>query len=84
MWDSYLGSEKYSIEYFLIFFVEELEGFGWFICEDELYEECIYLLESYLRMLENSGFLKVEVFFDFIDEVVLEKLKCWFFVVYKD
>ncbi len=84
LWDSYLGSEKHSIEHFLTFFVEEPEGSGQFIREDELHEERTYPLESYLRMLENSGFSKVEAFSDFTDEAASEKSKRWFFVAYKD
>lgn len=84
LWDSYPGSEKHSIEHFLTFFVEEQEGSGRFIREDELHQERTYPLESYLRMLENSGFSKVEAFSDFTDEAASEKSKRWFFVAYKD
>lgn len=84
LWDSYPGSEKHSIEHFSYLFVEEQEGSGRFIREDELHQERTYPLESYLRMLENSGFSKVEAFSDFTDEAASEKSKRWFFVAYKD
>lgn len=82
LWDSYSGKEKHSIEHFLTFFVEEEHGK--FIREDELHKEQTYPLDNYLRMLENSGFSKVEAFADFTDEPPKEDSKRLFFVAYKE
>ena len=81
LWDSYPGKEKHSIEHFLTFFVEDEDGK--FVREDELHEERTYPLETYLRMLENAGFQKVETYADFIDIEPNEKSRRWFFVCQK-
>ena len=84
LWDSYTGKEKHSIEHYLTFFVESQEKDGTFTREDELHQERTYPLENYLRMLENSGFAKVEVFADFTDETPNEESRRWFFVAQKE
>lgn len=84
LWDSYPGKEPHSIEHFLTFFVEDLDQPEKFIREDELHQERTYSMESYLRMLENSGFSKVEAYGDFTDETPTEETKRWFFVAYKE
>ena len=85
LWDSYPGKEKHSIEHFLTFFVADpQQGSGTFIREDELHQEQTYSLESYLRMLENSGFSKVEAYADFTDNQPSEESKRLFFVAYKE
>lgn len=84
LWDSYTGKEKHSIEHYLTFFFESQEKDGTFTREDELHQERTYPLENYLRMLENSGFAKVEVFADFTDETPNEESRRWFFVAQKE
>jgi len=64
--------------------VEDPEEAGKFIREDELHQEQTYSLDNYLRMLENSGFSKVEAFGDFTDEQPKEDTKRLFFVAYKE
>ncbi|MFV0558116.1 MAG: class I SAM-dependent DNA methyltransferase [Enterococcus sp.] len=79
LWDSYQELPD-TIEHFLTFFVEEEQGFS---RHDELHKERTYSLETYLRMLENAGFAKVEAFADFIDVAPNEKSRRWFFVCHK-
>ncbi|MBM7707939.1 class I SAM-dependent DNA methyltransferase [Enterococcus lemanii] len=81
LWDSYQGKEKYSIEHFLTFFVENEEGL--FIREDELHQEKTYPLATYQMMLENAGFQKIATYADFIDSEPNEKSRRWFFVCQK-
>ena len=81
LWDSYEGKEPHSIEHFLTFFVEDKEGM--FVREDELHQERTYPLETYLMLLENAGFSKVEAYADFIDSEPNEKSRRWFFVCHK-
>ncbi|MGX7195337.1 class I SAM-dependent DNA methyltransferase [Enterococcus olivae] len=81
LWDSYLGEEPHSIEHFLTFFVEDKEGH--FIREDELHQERTYSLDTYLMLLENAGFSRVEAYADFIDSEPNEKSRRWFFVCHK-
>ncbi len=82
LWDSYPGEEEYSVEHFLTFFVKEEEDT--FIRKDELHQERTYPVKDYLRMLENAGFSKVEVYSDFTDEKPHEETKRLFFVAYKE
>jgi len=81
LWDSYEGEAPHSIEHFLTFFVEDKEGS--FVREDELHRERTYPLETYLMLLENAGFSKVEAYADFIDSEPNEKSRRWFFVCHK-
>lgn len=81
LWDSYPGEEAHSIEHFLTFFVQDEEGL--FTREDELHTERTYSLETYQRLLENTGFQKLEIYADFIDVAPNEKSRRWFFVCYK-
>ena len=68
----------------MTFFVEDPQGSGTFIREDELHQEQTYSLDNYLRMLENSGFSKVEAYADFTDDQPSEETKRLFFVAYKE
>lgn len=81
LWESYAGKKSHSIEHFLTFFVEEEENL--FSRVDELHQERTYPLETYLTMLENAGFAKVESYADFMDASPNEKSRRWFFVCHK-
>lgn len=83
LWDSYEGEKSHSIEHFLTFFVKQEEEKELFIRKDELHKERTYSLETYLMMLESSGFMNVEVYADFTDEQPDEESTRWFFVCQK-
>jgi len=83
LWDSYQGEKAHSIEHFLTFFVKQDEEKELFVRRDELHKERTYTLDNYLIMLENSGFLDVQVYGDFTDEAPNEKTARWFFVCQK-
>lgn len=82
LWDSYPGLVPHSVEHFLTFFVQE--NGETFIRHDELHQERTYPVADFLRMLENAGFTKVEVFGDFTDEAPTKECKRVFFVAHKD
>lgn len=81
LWESYPGDEEYSIEHFLTFFIKEGEEV--FKRYDELHEERTYPLETYLSLLESTGFSQIKVYADFEDEQPTEESKRWFFVCEK-
>ncbi|WP_321386989.1 class I SAM-dependent methyltransferase [uncultured Enterococcus sp.] len=83
LWDSYQGEKAHSIEHFLTFFVKQEENKELFIRKDELHKERTYSLETYLMMLEGSGFMNVQVYADFTDEQPDEQSARWFFVCQK-
>ncbi|MBL1227357.1 class I SAM-dependent DNA methyltransferase [Enterococcus sp. BWR-S5] len=83
LWDSYQGEKAHSIEHFLTFFVKQEENKELFIRKDELHKERTYSLETYLMMLEGSGFMNVQVYADFTDEQPNEQSARWFFVCQK-
>lgn len=82
LWDSYPGEENYSIEHYLTFFVKESGEH--FVRHDELHQERTYPKEEYLRLLENAGFTRVEMFGDFENVAPTATTKRWFFVAHKD
>ncbi|MGL4695129.1 class I SAM-dependent DNA methyltransferase [Enterococcus larvae] len=83
LWDSYQGEKEHSIEHFLTFFVKQEEDKALFVRRDELHKERTYTLDTYLRMLEGSGFMNVQVYADFTDEQPKEDSARWFFVCEK-
>ncbi|MGX7199908.1 class I SAM-dependent DNA methyltransferase [Enterococcus nangangensis] len=83
LWDSYPGDAPYSVEHYLTFFVKEGEE-DLFLRKDELHQERTYPLPEYLRLLENAGFTRVEVFGDFTEDAPQEDTARWFFVAHKE
>jgi hypothetical protein len=83
IWDSFAGEKPHSITHELTFFVSD--GASKFERRDEVHDERTYTIDNYLTMLDNAGFVKVEVFADFEDVTPTENDDSarWFFVAHK-
>lgn len=79
LWESYAGEQLYSVEHFLTFFTAAQQA-DCFVRHDELHKERTYPIATYVKMLEQAGFVQVDVFADFTDQAPTETSKRWFFV----
>ncbi|GFH43376.1 SAM-dependent methyltransferase [Lactococcus hodotermopsidis] len=78
VWDSFSGEKPHSITHELTFFVSD--GKGKFERRDEVHDERTYTIDDYLNMLDNAGFIAVNVFADFEDAAPTDDSARWFFV----
>jgi hypothetical protein len=83
LWDSFSGDSPNSVVHELTFFVHESELSKKFVRKDEIHMEKTYSLETYLKMLENVGFVNVQVYADFTQNYPKEDSRRWFFVCRK-
>jgi SAM-dependent methyltransferase len=85
IWDSFPGEKAHSITHELTFFVKDSDGK--FERRDEVHDERTYTIDNYLTMLDNAGFVSVQVFADFEDVAPSDQdddSARWFFVARKD
>lgn len=84
IWDSFPGEKAHSITHELTFFVKTQDGR--FERRDEIHDERTYSIDNYLTMLDNAGFVSVQVFADFEDikPIEADDSARWFFVAKKD
>lgn len=80
MWDSFPGEHAHSIEHDLSFFIEKEDGT--YERQEELHKERTYPIDTYLSMLKQAGFEKVEVCADFNEEITGDNTR-WFFKAQK-
>lgn len=80
VWDSFHGEPEHSIEHDLSFFIEQEDGS--YVREMELHQERTYSIDTYLSMLKEAGFTKIEVNADFDQAVTGENIR-WFFKAQK-
>lgn len=69
----------------MTFFVKDSDGK--FERRDEVHDERTYTIDNYLTMLDNAGFVSVQVFADFEDVAPSDQdddSARWFFVARKD
>jgi len=80
LWDSFEGSDPYSIEHELTFFVNNDNDM--YERYEETHRERTYPIEVYKKLLQEAGFSEVQVSADFTKEVHDESRR-WFFACTK-
>lgn len=81
LWNSYPDDAPMSVVHELSFYIKNQNGLFERYLED--HHERTYKLSHYLTMLEQAGFVQVEVFADFTDEYPVENSERLFFVARK-
>lgn len=81
VWDTYADEAPHSVVHELTFFIKEEDGR--FSRHDEVHEERTYDLLTYDVLLEEAGFMYVQLFADFESKVPTETSRRWFFIARK-
>jgi len=78
LWSSFSGETENSVEHELTFFINENKN-GMYTRYEEQHKERTYSIENYKRMLDEAGFVHIDVSAEFGEEEVSKSTKRWFF-----